>query len=772
MDNILLYNILVSSVSKSLAKSKVSGKLELYDLHLLSLFGKLLNDFDATLTLAQKNSLEEAIRTLQNKNAYICNTKDYTSGNVLNTAPVISNTALTISESDYTFTATSFTANYTDLNSNAAHKLKILSLPTNTAILKYNDVAVNIGDEILLSNISKLHYVRTDNTASADSLTYKIYDSNSNNPLLSNSASLVITVNEIIPVSTSTANDIAVSNVNISIPDAKHSFGTADFLSSVANPILVDDIKIISLPANGTLYYMNTAVSANDIYNIQEVAFLNYTRDNEVDTTDALTFKINTKDNSNFSTTTATANLSLETIASVSTPVNNISAVSATSEEMTYYFSTSDFSTSSTDTINNIKINTLPANGVIYYFDEEIEAGEIFKLSELSNLRYVRDNQVDTTDVFTFSLNTSFNATYTSAVNFSLALSAITVVSITDNPLVLSDIAVSIDDDKHPFSINDFLQAVSADDLDKVKTIMITNLPTEGQVSYHNTLIEVNETFNNEELLGIVYTWLDYTTGTDTIGFKINTITNETYSNMATMTININASVNLKPSQVGALTLNIANSTTHVFTQANFTTETTPVYLDPEGDNPEGLKVTLLPSTGSLKLNGIDINTNDIVTFTDINAGNFIYVGDAGTQTIHVDTFNYSISDVGSSEFTTGGVGTINVAAYVNQSPTVGDGITTIDEGNILTFTKSMFTSSTVPPYDDPEGDVATNLRVTVLPSTGSIKLNGTNIIANQVIPFSSIDSGLLTYVQAASAGGSMPNFDFDIQDSNGNWSN
>jgi len=91
---------------------------------------------------------------------------------------------------------------------------------------------------------------------------------------------------------------------------------------------------------------------------------------------------------------------------------------------------------------------------------------------------------------------------------------------------------------------------------------------------------------------------------------------------------------------------------------------------------------------------------------------------------------------------------TIIVDEYVNQPASeVGDGSATINYGETLVYTRAMFTTNTTPPYADPEGDAALNLKVLSLPIAGLLKLSGVNITINQIIPFTSIDSGLMTYV-------------------------
>jgi len=91
---------------------------------------------------------------------------------------------------------------------------------------------------------------------------------------------------------------------------------------------------------------------------------------------------------------------------------------------------------------------------------------------------------------------------------------------------------------------------------------------------------------------------------------------------------------------------------------------------------------------------------------------------------------------------------TIVIDSYENlPASEVGDGTTSTDHGVTVVFTRAMFTTSTTPPYADPEGDAALNLKVTSLPIAGILKLNGVNVTLNQIISFANIDSGLFTYL-------------------------
>lgn len=318
------------------------------------------------------------------------------------------------------------------------------------------------------------------------------------------------------------------------------------------------------------------------------------------------------------------------------------------------------------------------------------------------------------------------------------------------------------------FTFTDFTSTFTDADGDSASKIRIKTLPTEGTLSYLGDNVSVNDEFTSTTITNLLYTWTDYTDQNDTFTFQVsdNNTNNPLFSNMGTFTINIATTVNQPPSQVGAITIGIANKAAHTFTSANFTTETTPAYLDPEGDAAETLRITTLPALGTLSLDGVAITQiNQNVLFTDIAASKLVYTADQSDLTSHSANFNFSIADAGSSSFTSGGSATINIAAYVNQPPTTTDNTINDDEGDVYTFAMSDFPSS------DPEMDAIVAVRFPTLPGAGNIKLNGVNVTINQEISSTDVDNNLLTYTQASNAGGTQVAFTFQVKDANGNWS-
>jgi len=202
---------------------------------------------------------------------------------------------------------------------------------------------------------------------------------------------------------------------------------------------------------------------------------------------------------------------------------------------------------------------------------------------------------------------------------------------------------------------------------------------------------------------------------------------------------------NGRPTQIGANTISVAFAATHVFTLANFTTETSPVYSDPEDDALSYIKILSLPSTGTLKLNGVDVVLGSQVASGQISTGNFTYISSGDGDY----TFSFDAADSGSNSLSglSTGVITMNVATAVNLPPSaVGDNTIASSYGETIIFTSANFTTETSPVYSDPEGDAASMLKILTLPATGSLMFNGSNVIANQEITFAEIDSGYLIY--------------------------
>jgi hypothetical protein len=237
---------------------------------------------------------------------------------------------------------------------------------------------------------------------------------------------------------------------------------------------------------------------------------------------------------------------------------------------------------------------------------------------------------------------------------------------------------------------------------------------------------------------------------------------------MGIFTLTVGSYTNLSPSQIGNISLNLTYNQTYTFTIDDFTTNTTPPYMDPEGDSVETVKIITIPTQGVLELSAVAVIALDEITLADINAGNLKYIADvADTDGYSNSELTFDIADDGSSTYSgLTGIVTFNVGSQANAAPVIGDGASAVNYGEALVFTSAMFTTGTTPAYSDAEGDPASQLKILTLPTLGIIQYNGINVVVNQIINFSDIDLGLLTFIpDLADTNGDVQNFTYAISD-------
>ena len=219
---------------------------------------------------------------------------------------------------------------------------------------------------------------------------------------------------------------------------------------------------------------------------------------------------------------------------------------------------------------------------------------------------------------------------------------------------------------------------------------------------------------------------------------------------MATFTITTNQKVNTPPYQIGSLYKTINNSENYIFNEDDFLLNTIPIYKDAENDDILKIKILSIidSNIGTLTLNNVPVNINDEILMSDIISGLLVYKSSILEESIYTDIFTFDVADTGSEEYgKLEGIISISVNSKSNNPPSeVGDNEITIDYGEILIFTREMFTTNTTPPYSDPENDSAFLLKILSLPEKGALIYNENIVNIDDIIRFDDIDNGLFYY--------------------------
>jgi hypothetical protein len=102
-----------------------------------------------------------------------------------------------------------------------------------------------------------------------------------------------------------------------------------------------------------------------------------------------------------------------------------------------------------------------------------------------------------------------------------------------------------------------------------------------------------------------------------------------------------------------------------------------------------------------------------------------------------------------------------------NLPPTIGDNTLTVDNNVVTVLTLDMFTSQTIAPYNDPEGDLIDAIRIDRINGTnqGVFKVSNIDIVVGQIITREQIDAGDFTHHGADINTVASDSFDFSARD-------
>jgi hypothetical protein len=215
-------------------------------------------------------------------------------------------------------------------------------------------------------------------------------------------------------------------------------------------------------------------------------------------------------------------------------------------------------------------------------------------------------------------------------------------------------------------------------------------------------------------------------------------------SNKATFSLIPQGNVNVaepyinQPPTVGDLIINLDYEEDYNLGVNDFTTDTYPAYKDIENDQPKDLKITSLPTIGTIMYQGIEVVINQVIHIENINS--LKYISDKATTTIYTDEFNFKIADEGSMQYSNQGKVTVNLAEKIASPPTVEDNAANIVD-NIYNFKVQDFTKN----FTDEDDDGYNETKIKTLPIVGDLNRNGNIINVNDTFPLTDISNVTFT---------------------------
>lgn len=162
-----------------------------------------------------------------------------------------------------------------------------------------------------------------------------------------------------------------------------------------------------------------------------------------------------------------------------------------------------------------------------------------------------------------------------------------------------------------------------------------------GKLGYINNLEETNKLFNYDRIYHCI----------KNSGINTTCIENKK-TDMATVNMITDAYINQPASSVGNITLNSPNRAATIYSLASFTG----VFVDPENDPLQAIRVNTLPVSGQLMFdttgsgNWSLVTSGQVILATEISAGRFKFVP-PDQNALHNTSWNYSARDSGSMQF-------------------------------------------------------------------------------------------------------------------------
>ena len=332
-------------------------------------------------------------------------------------APVVTSFMVeTEEDQSLSFTSTQFSEATSDPDGDALASVIIRTTPVNGQLL-LNDIVLPANSQLGVSELDQLTYLPSENFAGEDKFSWSASDGDNTS---SQSAEVSIIVNPV--------NDAPIiSSFTRAITEGEpYNFRADDFAQNYVDieGAALAQIRIVSLPENGTLLLDGSALSVGAELSIAQIAAMTYQPGNTSGNL-SVSFEWNASDGTLFSESSAQVNII------IGQAVTNFSITALEDEE--YNFSRLQFANNygnPNEALQTIRIEELPENGSLLFNNEAVEVNQEIRDSEISQLLYTPNENFSGEDSF------SWNASGGSGYAEQAALVEITVDAVNDAPFI------------------------------------------------------------------------------------------------------------------------------------------------------------------------------------------------------------------------------------------------------------------------------------------------------------------------------------------------
>jgi Ca2+-binding RTX toxin-like protein len=442
--------------------------------------------------------------------------------------------------------------------------------------------------------------------------------------------------------------------------------------------------------------------------------------------------------------------VTLTVIGANDAPTSSNQAVT-TLEDVTKIFSLSDFAFNDAegDALTEIKVTALESAGALKLDGLDVGINEVVLAADIvaGKLTWTPVADANGLSYGTFGFEVSDGTSYSSG-SYTMTLD---VLASNDIPTAAHNTVTTLEDTEKIFALTDF--GFTDVDGDLLSAIKITQLETAGSLKLDGFEVVLNQVLLASDIAAGKLTFAPEANanGAGYASFDFEVSDGTAYSASAyTMTIDVTP-VSEAPVATNG-TLQAREDAVEVVSITDFN------YFDADGDPFSLVKITELETSGSLQLDGVDVELDQEIAVADISAGKLTFTPVVNANGQGYTTFAYRVHDGGvysTSDYTM----TVDVAA-VNDNPSSNFSKVTLQEDGLKTLTLRNF------PFVDIDGDGLYSIVITKLPSHGSLDLNGTAVSVNQEILAGDILAGLLEYEPGINLSGTpLDSLNFRVSD-------
>ncbi|SHI15759.1 tandem-95 repeat protein, partial [Clostridium magnum] len=506
----------------------------------------------------------------------------------IDTAPTVEDISKSGAEDkDITFEATDFTGAYKDADTgDSLTKIKITNLPSvANGTLSLNGTSVTVDQEISDSDLAQLKFTPAANWNGTTSFGWNGSDGTA---YATTPATATITLDAV------NDNPTAVEDTAITDEDKPVIISVLGNDSDIdGDSISVDSV---TQPENGT-------VAINGDGKVTYIPKANFNG------TDTFTYTVSDgKGGTSTATVTVTVNPVKDnpTISEVDRMGNEDEVISFTAGNFESQFTDPDG-----DKLTQIKIESLPANGILKLNGLEVKVGQEISAADLANLTFTPSENWNGTTSFNWKGSDGTAYSETTTVD-------ITVLPVNDAPIVENiTVPARPEDVAVTFTAEDFSDKFTDVDGNSLAKTQVTSLPENGILSLNGVPVKISQEISVTELVHLTFTPIANWNGSTSFGW--NGSDGTAYSaEPATVGITI-SSVNDAPTAVADTATTEEDAPVKISVLANDS--------DIDGD--------------SLAVSGVGTPTNGTVVINE--DGTVTYT--PNTNFNGTDTFTYTVSD-------------------------------------------------------------------------------------------------------------------------------